>query len=88
MKTLYKNTYVYVKTDEWTFSYGWLLTDGDRIAAVGLGDPESNLNSFGENVKAVDLGGARLAPGLKDAHTQEALHQLLLIWQLLGQWTS
>ncbi len=68
MTILYKNAYVYVenKSGERAFDLGWLLTDGERIAAMGLGEPRSDL---GENIKTVDLDGARLVPGLIDVHT-------------------
>lgn len=68
MTILYKDAYIYMenKGGERTFALGWLLTDGETITATGLGEPRGDL---GENIKTVDLDGARLAPGLIDIHT-------------------
>ncbi len=68
MKKLYKNAMLYTenKDGEIVFDQGWLLTDGERIAAVGFDENDVN---FVEADETVDLGGAKLAPGLIDIHT-------------------
>lgn len=68
MQVLYKNAYIY-QSGKKRFEYGWLLTDGDRIAATGLGEPVGDKNKAYDIAGTVDLGGARLAPGLIDVHT-------------------
>lgn len=71
MKVLYQNAYIYFDTEphERSFVRGWLLTDGERIAALGFGESPESRDALGEIHKTVDLGGAMLAPGLIDIHT-------------------
>ena len=70
MKILYENARIYFANDlgKSSFLYGWLLTDGEIIAHVGLGRFAGEV-SFGDDVQKIDLEGARLAPGLIDVHT-------------------
>ena len=68
MTVLYKNAHIYMdnKSGKRSFELGWLMTDGDTIVATGLGEPKCAL---GESIKTIDLGGAKLAPGLIDVHS-------------------
>ncbi len=68
MKKLYKNGYLYVEDIDGHsgFVYGWLLTDGEKIAEVNFGDFAGDGNEVDE---VVDLGGACIAPGLIDVHS-------------------
>lgn len=68
MRILYKNANIFAErnTGERSFVCGWLLTDGEHIAAMGFGDASDGLGEFD---KIIDLGGAKLAPGLIDVHT-------------------
>lgn len=68
MKILYKNAYIYSENCDGrpSFVYGWLMTDGERIAEVDFGDFAGELDAID---KTVDLGGKLLAPGLIDVHT-------------------
>ena len=65
---LYKNGYLYAPDIDGypEFIYGWLLTDGERISKIGLGDFDGDCSAFDE---VVDLEGACIAPGLIDIHT-------------------
>jgi N-acetylglucosamine-6-phosphate deacetylase len=47
---------------------GWLLVEGERIAALGAGDPPA-----APGARRVDLAGRVLAPGLIDLHAHGAL---------------
>ena len=68
MKRLYKNGYIYGENYDVcpSFVRGWLLTDGEKIAKVGLGEYDESAETVDE---FVDLEGACLAPGLIDIHT-------------------
>ena len=68
MKKLYKNGYIYGENYDVcpSFVRGWLLTDGEKIAKVGLGEYDESAETIDE---VVDLDGACLAPGLVDIHT-------------------
>lgn len=65
MKRLYENALIYV-SEEKAFREGWILTEGGRIAAVGKSAPSEE--AF-RDAERIDLGGAKLAPGLIDIHT-------------------
>ena len=47
---------------------GWILVEGERIAALGAGDPPA-----APGARRVDLAGRVLAPGLIDLHAHGAL---------------
>ena len=68
MKRLYKNGYIYGENYDVcpSFVRGWLLTDGEKIAKIGLGEYDESAETVDE---FVDLEGACLAPGLIDIHT-------------------
>ena len=68
MRILYKSAYVYVENVDGypSFVFGWLLTDGDKIAERGFGDFCGNVDTVD---KVVDLDGGYLSPGLIDIHT-------------------
>ena len=68
MKILYKNAQIHIAGEDCSgaFVHGWILTDGDRIAAIGRGAPNAYI---GCSCKEEDLGGAKLIPGLIDVHT-------------------
>ena len=68
MKRLYKNGYIYGENYDVcpSFVYGWLMTDGEKIAKVGLGEYDGCIAEIDETI---DLCGACLAPGLVDIHT-------------------
>lgn len=68
MKVLYKNAHIYVENIDGSLSFvfGWLLTDGERIANADFGNFEGSVDEID---KTVDLGGAKIAPGLIDIHT-------------------
>ena len=68
MKKLYKNGYLYVEDIDGSssFVYGWLLTDGERISKINLGDFDGDEGGVDE---IVDLEGACIAPGLIDVHS-------------------
>jgi cytosine/adenosine deaminase-related metal-dependent hydrolase len=62
VKRLYVNAWVVTMDDAGTeHRSGWLLVEGDLIAAVGAGEePEAD--------ERVDLGGAVVTPGLVNTH--------------------
>ena len=68
MKILYKNAYVYVENCDGrpSFVYGRLMTDGEMIARVEIGEYDETLCKVDQ---VIDLGGALIAPGLIDIHT-------------------
>ena len=70
MKILYENARVYSANNlgDASFFEGWLLSDGERISEVGFGKI-SEKGVFGDDIQKIDLGGARLIPGLIDVHT-------------------
>ena len=71
MPTLYKNAEIYHSDErgEGCFKLGWLLTCGELIDSVGIGEPSDEVSLIGEVYDVVDLGGAKLVPGLIDVHT-------------------
>lgn len=50
---------------------GWLAFSGERIAALGSGEPPGQL--LQEAVRVVDAGGGILLPGLVNTHTHAAM---------------
>ena len=68
VKILYKNARIYTfeSSGEPRVFFGWLITDGERISAMGEGEISSDIVKCDETV---DLCGACLAPGLVDIHT-------------------
>ena len=68
MKKLYKNGYLYVEDINGysSFVYGWLISDGERISEIHLGEFNGDVNGADE---VVDLNGACIAPGLIDVHS-------------------
>lgn len=64
MKTVFKNGYIYNSAEK-AFIFGWLVTDGDLITHVGVGECLYDC----EGAETVDLDGRILAPGLIDVHT-------------------
>lgn len=70
VKILYENARIYFTDDSGksSFSRGWLLSEGERIADVGF-DRFCEKSEFGDDVQKIDLCGARIAPGLIDVHT-------------------
>ena len=70
MKILYENARIYFANapEKSSFLEGWILTDGERIARVGLGRLGEE-SAFGDDVQKIDIRGARLVPGLIDVHT-------------------
>ena len=63
MKALITNALVFAGGE---LNRGWLLTDGERIAAMGNGDPAASVVDVADNIR--DAGGAMLLPGLIDTH--------------------
>lgn len=68
MKILYKNAQIHAAGEDChgEFFYGWLITDGELIEAIGKGEPDVGIEG---DFEEIDLGGAMLAPGLIDVHT-------------------
>lgn len=63
MLHLIRNAHIFSPSD---FGFGHLLVAADRIAYMGKSEPDIDSNLLSSNT---DLQGARLMPGLIDAHT-------------------
>lgn len=66
---LIRNAHVYSPTGEW--QPGWLLTEGDKIRALGPGQPPEFPQEA--DLRIIDAGGHALLPGLIDLHVHGAL---------------
>ena len=63
MTTLFKNAWVLTMDDDWhEHRCGWLLTEDDRIAALGSGEPPMNADHV------IDCQGGILLPGFVNLH--------------------